>query len=1018
MSRPRHRRFARMESLEDRRLLAVGPLIHTHNSSQLAVVDAGSGQMESIAPLAGYFQNDGAMADIAFDPEGRLFGVTSSRLYEIHPVTGRLTHLGLHEVPNANAMVFDSDGRLLVMGRTNSEVFEITFDTEVRRVEIWATLSGIEAGDGANGDISILGPDLVVATTDNRLVFYRSDVNPGRPRIVKEYELDSVDVDDVFGLAVDEHQQLVGTTRSGVVKFDVSNPTILSAEIFDVSDEDFGDLRGAAHYAEAGGPVPIGTVAGTKWHDLDGNGIQQLTEPVLTSWQVYIDTNVNGQFDVGEPNQTTDEHGRYYFFGLEPGMYTVDEVILDPTEWEQTFPQSPHRNLAATYSFDSITASNQLFHDFGLPGLTTSFVNIGGNGSAVLLNGRSFLELPVALGQESFTIAIDATYSPFASDQHLISQRAAPENDARDFELLARSDSQLAVGQFCDGAGQCVETISGNVLSTRSNYGLTWDGNQIGAFSDEALVLESVSGSRPDIDGETVRFGDPTAATVRSALQGVLHEIRIYNAALTETELINAFSASAEPNAYTVYIDDTRGADGIDFGNREPVIVELAPEIEVRRGSEAGELIVNNATVSLGEAASIDDAPSVQFFVHNLGTSDLQLPDADVTDGFEITGDLVSTVQPGDFTSMVVTLTDRTPGEKTGVLTIQNNDADESPFVINLTTELIDLDLRPRQMLVNTTSGRLLRIDRVSGAVDTLMSNLPELTDIAHHPQDDRLLGIDATRLYELDISNDAAMPLFTHGIPNATGLAFSPIGELFAASQDVHRIDLAGQTSTPFATGGDGEAGDLAFVGTQMYLSTSGGNLYEVREGQSNLIGDSGNLTLTGLVGVDADSLFGFSANQTFEVNTDTGAVSPQFNSFIFSIAGATFQPAIVAHNERNPFDVNDDGFVVPFDALLVINEMNDPQFTDPITQRILSPPIGDAKFPDVNNDGFVSPVDALLIINFLNEQAAGGPAAAKATVPTVDVALETLDSGIDTPLLNALAESRDDDLRRQRSR
>jgi hypothetical protein len=80
--------------------------------------------------------------------------------------------------------------------------------------------------------------------------------------------------------------------------------------------------------------------------------------------------------------------------------------------------------------------------------------------------------------------------------------------------------------------------------------------------------------------------------------------------------------------------------------------------------------------------------------------------------------------------------------------------------------------------------------------------------------------------------------------------------------------------------------------------------------------------------------------------------------------------------HNFAFPTDVNNDGTVAPGDALQVVNELNDPQFSDPATGR-LDPPVPPqpTNFIDVTNDGFVSPLDALLVINALGSAA---PAAA----------------------------------------
>ncbi len=73
---------------------------------------------------------------------------------------------------------------------------------------------------------------------------------------------------------------------------------------------------------------------------------------------------------------------------------------------------------------------------------------------------------------------------------------------------------------------------------------------------------------------------------------------------------------------------------------------------------------------------------------------------------------------------------------------------------------------------------------------------------------------------------------------------------------------------------------------------------------------------------------------------------------------------------NPDNPFDVDTNGEVAPLDALLVINELNEPVVSDPTTGELPAvPPAGFAPpYLDVNGDGFVSPLDALLVINQLN--------------------------------------------------
>jgi hypothetical protein len=69
------------------------------------------------------------------------------------------------------------------------------------------------------------------------------------------------------------------------------------------------------------------TIQGTKWNDLNADGIKDPGEPVLSGWTIVLS---NGQTTV------TDVFGNYYFTGLVPGTYSVSEVAQ--ADWTQTSP--------------------------------------------------------------------------------------------------------------------------------------------------------------------------------------------------------------------------------------------------------------------------------------------------------------------------------------------------------------------------------------------------------------------------------------------------------------------------------------------------------------------------------------------------------------------------------------------------------------------------------------------------------------------------------------------------------
>jgi hypothetical protein len=974
-------RRPRFEPLESRSLLAVGPFLHVHNVDQLAVVDSSSGELEVIARMTGFAGDDQAMNDIAFSASGRLYGIARDWLYEIHPVTGELTPLGQHGLSNVSALIGRPDGSLQAMGRSQPDLYRLTVnDTSLVNVTRIAALSGIDPTEGSNGDITYFQGDLLVATTDDRLIRYRFDINPDRPRLIQEVDLADLEVTDVFGLAT-VGSRLFATAGTSVFELGISQPP--TATEVTLTNSNFGDMRGAAYFAEAGGPVPVGTLSGVKWFDRNKDGIRQNNEPALADWSVFIDTNLNGTRDTGEPLRQTDANGQYFFFGREPGFYTVDEIIPDTSQWEQTFPRTPHPNIVGLYSFDDGRGSNQLSHDSGLPDLTSSLVSFGG-GSAQLNSAASFLELPRSLGDSPFTILVSASYTTiFGSEQYLLSQQAGTSDADRDFHLTVNPTTRGVTASFCSAQGNCQGELLGTVDQTLHQYGITWDGELVGNFFDGQLATERVTGTRPDIDGQVVRFGNPRSLPAAAGLRGTLAEIRIYSRALSQTELAGALEAPFVGNPYTVLLDDERGLDGLDFGNGEPTVVEMNPEIEVARGAIDGPEIVNGGEVDLGTASSSDAPLQTQIFITNTGDEPLDIPTVAVSAGFQLEGPAVTSLAPGQSTSFRVTLIDATQGIKSGEIRIDNNDADENPFVIRLRAEIFDPDTRPRDILINTSAGNVLRIDPTVGTPQTVATGLPVMTDIAYDSRTDRLYGIDATFLYEINLADQIATTLFAHNVPGAAALGVAPSGDIFAAGEHVFRLDVLNETSQKFSNGGAAIAGDIAFLGNRMLMSTANGDLYEIEPNSTTRLGTLGGAAMNGLAATGTNTLYGFSNNQAFLINVDALSVTPQFGLMVFTVAGATFEPKIRAHNPNEPPDVNGDGFVVPLDALLVINELNERQFSDPTTGRLLTNPVGETRFPDINNDGLITPLDALLIINRLNSLPA--PAVAAAAADTV---------------------------------
>ena len=151
----------------------------------------------------------------------------------------------------------------------------------------------------------------------------------------------------------------------------------------------------------------------------------------------------------------------------------------------------------------------------------------------------------------------------------------------------------------------------------------------------------------------------------------------------------------------------------------------------------------------------------------------------------------------------------------------------------------------------------------------------------------------------------------------------------------------------------------------------------YQANSGQVTFAAGEDSQTITVIVNSDTE----IEQDETFTLtlsDPENGQLTDQATATV-TIQNDDFLPASPWQNKQMPEDVDNDGFIVPLDALLVINDLNN------VGARALpnppEPPNVPPPFIDVNGDDFVSPVDALMIINYLNAP----PTAAKPAQPAL---------------------------------
>jgi len=207
------------------------PVLWAHDAAgQLGTVDLA----DSTVKITG---NMGVvMTDIAYDPDGNLWGISTTDLYRINPATAGTTLVGAHNIPQGNALVFGTDGLLYAAGGTSTKLFTLNP----------ATGSGTSIGSTgffSAGDLAFYHGSLYLSSTHSELI--RIDLNNNAVGT----KIGEFGFYNVYGLATADNDTLYGISATKIFSVDIT--TGQGTLIQDYKGKALGSSYGSSFITEA-----------------------------------------------------------------------------------------------------------------------------------------------------------------------------------------------------------------------------------------------------------------------------------------------------------------------------------------------------------------------------------------------------------------------------------------------------------------------------------------------------------------------------------------------------------------------------------------------------------------------------------------------------------------------------------------------------------------------------------------------------------------------------------------------
>ena len=219
-------------------LVSAGPILWVSDqNARLGTIDVATGAVLTNVNMGI------TMTDIAFDPNGNLYGISFNSLYSIDKTTGLTSFIGAHGINGGNALVFSASGTLYGAG-ANQTLYTLNTSTGA------ATALAGSTGGNSSGDLAFNGGELYLSTTSNTL----RNIEFAPPPVTSTL-VGGLGVSNMFGLATAGDGVLYGVAGLGV--YSVNTTTGAATFLNSYGAQGLSVAFGSAFFEEAGAdPIP------------------------------------------------------------------------------------------------------------------------------------------------------------------------------------------------------------------------------------------------------------------------------------------------------------------------------------------------------------------------------------------------------------------------------------------------------------------------------------------------------------------------------------------------------------------------------------------------------------------------------------------------------------------------------------------------------------------------------------------------------------------------------------------